>query len=104
MAKTVTLKLKGRTPVTHGRGPRVIEGLMSLAPASEALHAEDVELRSIDALFIEQTAIGSFIETKLVNPGSYGNYASFAMMNLATGEVPAARAGSVSVRFLALGE
>lgn len=104
MAKTFNLKLKGRTPVTHGKGPRIIEGLMSLAPASEAMHAKDVELRSIHAVFIEQRSAGSFIETNLVNPGSYGNYASFAVMNVGTGADAVAVAGSTTARFLAIGE
>ena len=106
MPKTFTIELKGKTELPHGAGARFIKGTMSIGPASEAVRSRDVELRTIEALFVEQKYIGSHVLVRVSAPGTFDNYASLLSYNLATAGAAALRtAGSVTgLRFLAVGE
>jgi len=99
-----TIELKGKTDVPHGTGAKFIIGSMSIAPASEAVHVDDVELQTIQALFIQQNPFGTLIGVSVNAPGSYDNYASLTAYTLSTAGAPTAIAGSHTIRFLAVGE
>lgn len=107
MAKTFTISSANRLlPGPEGVGGKVVQGHLSLGPASEAVHHSDVRLNTIKALFIEQNAIGSYIVVTVSGPGTYDNYASLAAYNLdGTGGYLVARsAGTFAGRFMAIGE
>ncbi|MBW2560556.1 MAG: hypothetical protein JRE40_06830 [Deltaproteobacteria bacterium] len=101
---TYTIDLKGKTVPPHGVGARVVQGRMTIAPASEAVHSSDVELRTIQALMVQSPAIGTAVFVSVSAPGSYDNYASLTAYNLATAGAPVAAAGSHTLTFVAVGE
>jgi len=101
---TYTIELRGKTELPHGVGPRVIQGRMTIAPASEAVHSGDVELRTIQALVVQSPSIGTAVFATVSAPGSYDNYASLTAYNLATTGAPVVRTGSATLTFVAVGE
>lgn len=104
MAKSFSLQLKGKLDIPHGTGAKVIQGRMSMSPASEAVHVDDVELQTIQALFIQPQPFGTFIGVSVSTPGTYGNYASLVAYAISAVGTPAAIAGSHTLTFLAVGE
>jgi len=90
-------------------GAKVVQGHFSIRASDVTLRTEDIELNTINALFIQQDSIGTFIIASMVAPGTYNNYASLAGYNIGTGMVPiqvtGTREGSaLSAHFLAIGE
>lgn len=107
MAKAITISSANKLlPGPMGLGAKVIQGHLSLGPASEAVHHSDVKLNTIKALYVEQNAIGSFVTVSVTTPGSFDNYASLTAYNLdGTGGYLAVRtAGTLNARFVAFGE
>lgn len=106
MAKTFANLSAGKLmPGPMGLGVKVVEGTLSLGPASEAVHHSDVKLNTIRALHIMQTTPGSFVTVDVVAAGSYDNYASLIAYNLdGTGGYLATRsAGTLNAHFVAFG-
>jgi hypothetical protein len=108
-----TIELRGKLPPPHGVGPRDIAGTITIGPVSEAIHAGDLELKSIHWLHLIDKA-GSMTSVDVVNPGTYDNYASVTFWRLTTvnvGTTPTTvltrvtiTSGSKTWRFLARGE
>ena len=107
MTKNTTIVSKSKMrPGPSGMGAKVIQGHMTLVPTREAIQHSDVELNTINALFIEQNTPGSWTVVDVVAPGTYDNYASLTTYNLnGTGGYIAVRtAGTQNVHFMAVGE
>lgn len=105
MAKLFTIELEGKTPKPFGVGPKIVMGIATFGPDSEAIHAEDVNLKNIKAIFFMQDNMASVTETTLDSPGSYANYASLVCYDMAgTGRFTTLSAGTITTRFLAVGE
>lgn len=105
---TYTVELRGKLPPPQGVGPRDITGTIVIGPVSEAIHAGDLELRSIHWLHLTDK-VGSMTTVDVVNPGTYDNYASVTFWRVvaALGGTLARReitAGSKTWRFDARGE
>ena len=107
MTKLFTISSEDKFyPGFTGMGAKVVQGHMSIGPASEAVHHSDVNLNTIKELLIEQNAIGSLVFVDVSAPGSYDNYASLTAYDmLGTGGYAATRtAGTLGVQFIAIGE
>lgn len=106
MAKAFTIELEGKTPKPFGVGPKLVMGVATFNHATEAIHASDINLKNIKALFFMEEFAGSHPIVTLDSPGSYQNYASVVCRDLvgttAAGTVVAA--GDLTSRFLAIGE
>jgi hypothetical protein len=105
---TYTIELRGKLPPPHGIGPRDIAGTITIGPVSEAIHAGDLELKSIHWLHLIDKA-GSMTGVNVVNPGTYDNYASVTFWRITVGDGgtltrKTITSGSKTWRFLARGE
>ena len=77
MTVTVTFESRDKFPPgPAGMGATLVQGHVKIEPYSVALHAKDLHLNTIKALFLEQYTIGSFTIVDVVAPGTYDNYAS----------------------------
>ena len=109
MTVTVTFESRDRFPPgPTGMGAVLVQGHLQIEPYSAALHAKDLHLNTIKALFLEQYTIGSFTIVNLVEPGSYDNYASLTSYDIfgtADGGYPQDKvSGVLNTHFLAFGE
>jgi len=103
MTKSFTADLSGKSELPHGSGMRIYEGSITLAPASEAMHAKDLELHSIHAVFPTNQQMATLMYTTITNPGTANNYASFYAYKFLNGTV-VSRTGSFTFRALVIGE
>lgn len=102
---TFTVGLKGKTEKAQGGlGPRVVEGLITHVYTGDAIHAKDVDLKTINTLIVQPSiatdqADGSAaVPYVAVNdPGGLNNYASVSGIGSVT------TSGS-ALHFIAIGE
>jgi len=106
MTVVVTFQSENRfLPGPSGMGAKLVQGHLQIEPYSVALHAKDLRLNTIKALFFENYTIGSVVITEISAPGTYDNYASLTTYNLGTGEAPVAKAAGIfNAHFIAFGE
>ncbi len=98
----------------HPSDPKIVVGKGVMGPASEAIQAVDIKLRTIHALYPQTSFGGGTIMFAKVSPygTAYGsrtiperNYASVFVKNLGSaGPHPNLTAGSFSFNFVAFGE
>lgn len=98
----------------HASDPKIIVGKAVLGVASEAIHAEDIKLRTIHALYPQTSFGGGTVAFAKVSPygTAYGsrtmperNYASVFIKNLGSaGRHSDLTTGSFSLSFVAFGE
>lgn len=85
---------------------------VQFGPNSEAISAADMEMRTLFHVEVPGMVLSSLADTKgttiigsVVAPGSPDNYASFRVVNLATGAIGTGiPAGTVNVKVIAWGE
>lgn len=88
MTVSTSTKLVGSLGNASKGGVKIVNGLITLEPSAEAVHAEDLGLKTIQYLDIQPgTQIAASGTVNLVNvyvaaPGSYGNYASVNWMTV----------------------
>lgn len=104
MAKSFTVALKGKTVKAYGIGMRVVEGEVTIDFVREAIHAKDIDLKTIHSLFMSDYGIGTALFVNVGTPGTYDNWASVTAYNIATAVAPVAVSGTHTVRFMAIGE
>jgi len=107
MTVTVTIQSENKLlPGPKGMGAKLVQGYVHIEQYSAALHAKDVHLNTIKAIFFEQYTLGSFIIVSLSAPGTYGNYASLTAYNLSgTGGYAIAQgSNAINAHFVAFGE
>ena len=106
---TFSVDLAGKTAKPYGVGMRVVAGEAKLKPTTEAIHAKDLNLKSIYGIQLNDagtygagTVVAAF---PVINtPGSYDNYASVVAVTLAGTCLPAAPVGTFTLQFMAIGE
>lgn len=97
---------KSEVPAT-GPGVTIVTQRVNFGPNSEALSAKDFDLRTLYRIDVPAyvNSRGSALVGSVANPGSPDNYASFELINFATGAVATAvTSGSVNVVVTAWGE
>lgn len=97
-------------PGPSGMGAKVVQGHVSIRSYKEAVHPSDVKLNTIKALFVETGYVGTLATVRVVEPGTFGNYASLALFDM-TGTQPVEittgtddGATTIEAEFLAFGE
>ena len=107
---TFSVDLAGKTAKPYGAGMRVVAGEVKIKPLTEAIHAKDLDLKSIHTIQLNaNNGTFSFAGTMLVahavvnEPGSYDNYASVSAYLQKAGD-QAAKSGTFTLQFMALGE
>lgn len=104
---SVNIQLEGRLvrPAT-GPGAKIIQGVVILGTASEALHASDMGLMKMHTVLVQPGGAGTFITCDLASPGSARNYASFTAYGLGVnaGTLNAVSAGSTTLYLAVIGE
>ena len=105
---TFSVNLAGKTAKPYGVGMRVVAGGAILKPTAEAIHAGDIDLKSIHA--IQLSDVGTYGAGTVAaafpvidTPGSYDNYASVVIVTL-HGSAHAAPTGTFTLQFMAIGE
>lgn len=84
---TYTIELDGRTEKPAGLGQRLMTVKCAMSPAKDtAIHAQDVGLRRIVSIGAVNVTSGSLFYFSVVSPGSYNNYASVTMWQLAVAD------------------
>jgi len=109
MTIVVTFESENRFPPgPAGMGAKLVQGHIKIEPYSAAIHAGDLHLNTIKALFLEQYTVGSFTIVNLVAPGTYDNYASLTSYDIfgtGDGGYPQDKvSGYLNTHFLAFGE
>jgi len=107
---TFSVDLAGKTAKPYGAGMRVVAGEVKLKPSTEAIHAKDLDLKSIHAInlnanFGSLCHAGSMLvaQAGINEPGSFDNYASVSVYQQ-TAAALAAKSGTFTLQFMALGE
>ena len=105
---TFSVNLAGKTAKPYGVGMRVVAGGAILKPTAEAIHAGDIDLKSIHAIQLSDvgtygagTALAAF--AVIDTPGSYDNYASVVAAQI-HGTYQVVPAGTLTLQFMAIGE
>ena len=96
---TFTVGLKGKTEKAQGGlGPRIVEGLITHIYTGDAVHAKDIDLKTINTLVVQSAINGTATPYVTVNdPGGLNNYASVVGIGSVT------TSGS-ALHFIAIGE
>ena len=107
---TFSVDLAGKTAKPYGVGMKVVAGSVEIEPLIEAIHAKDLGLKSIHAISLSAndgtyTYAGTMaIAQAAINaPGSFDNFASVSV-RLQRSADQAARTGTVTLQFMAVGE
>jgi len=108
---TFSVDLAGKTAKPYGMGMRVVAGEVKIKPLLEAIHAKDLELKSIHALQVNANFGGTLChagsmlvaQAAVSEPGSFDNYASVAAYQQKAAS-QAAASGTFTLQFMALGE
>lgn len=102
---TFTVGLKGKTEKAYGGlGPRVVEGYITHIYTGDAVHAKDIDLKTINTLIVQPSITTAptngtaAVPYVVVNdPGGLNNYASVSGIGSVT------TSGS-ALHFIAIGE
>jgi len=108
---TFSVDLAGKTAKPYGVGMRTIAGEVKLKPSIEAIHAKDLDLKSIHAIQLSPNYGGTLChagsmlvaQAGISEPGSFDNYASVSVYQQKAASI-AVKTGTFTLQFMAFGE
>jgi len=109
MTVSTSTKLEGSLGKASKGGVKIVNGMITLEPSAEAVHAEDLGLKTIQYLDIQPgtrdvtAGTVNIVRVDVITPGSYGNYASVNWVTMTQGTHETSSGTLTNAPYLALG-